>query len=43
MKKASAKHRRSEIAPTSRVRMVQEAIQQRDLEERELLEIDELN
>jgi hypothetical protein len=43
VKKAGAKHRRGEIVPTSRVRMVQEAIQQRDLQERELLKIDELS
>ena len=43
VKKAGAKYRRSEIVSMNRVRIVQEAIQQRDLEERELLEIDELS
>jgi hypothetical protein len=41
--KAGAKHRRSELVPMNRVRIVQEAIQERDLEERELLEIEDLN
>jgi hypothetical protein len=40
--KKAGKYRRNEIIPMDRIRMIQDAIQKRDLEEREFLQVDDL-
>ena len=41
VKSAGAQYRRSKLVPMNRIRIVQEAIQQRDLDKRDLLETNE--